>query len=363
MISIDRDFVAGYLELRLSSILAAMPEGKTLALWGAGGHSRFLLDHLPPYILERIQYFIDESAGEISDFPAALTVPEKADWSRIAGIVISSDRRQEALHKRARDFVPNSMPIYRLYCGLPLDAIAEARHRESTLRLPGSDGLSAFRAFASSADVEFPKLDLSFFCWLKSRLDSADFIMTELQGARNLVTRFDLLEGSLKLAPATGLVMEFGVFSGASLAHLAGLTDRKVYGFDSFEGLPELWFDKFEPGMFSLDRQAPVNMPPNVELVTGLFEDSLPGFLESHEGPCAFAHIDCDLFSSAKSVLINLAPRMITGTILVFDELIGYPGWQLHEYRALKEFLAATGIRIAYIGYASSWFSVAVKVI
>ena len=47
-------------------------------------------------------------------------------------------------------------------------------------------------------------------------------------------------------ANARGLFLEFGVFEGNSIQTISKNTDNIVYGFDSFEGLPEKWRDGFE---------------------------------------------------------------------------------------------------------------------
>lgn len=85
-----------------------------------------------------------------------------------------------------------------------------------------------------------------------------------------------------------GLFLEFGVFEGKTINHMSRLlSDRTFYGFDSFEGLPETWHAGYEKGHFSLDGDLPwVN--PNVKLVKGWFNDTLPAFLKEHPGD---AHI------------------------------------------------------------------------
>ncbi|MDQ3475291.1 MAG: class I SAM-dependent methyltransferase, partial [Actinomycetota bacterium] len=64
----------------------------------------------------------------------------------------------------------------------------------------------------------------------------------------------------------------------------------------------------------------------------------------------AIAHIDSDLYSSAVFVLQQLRPRMVDGTVIVFDEFYNYPGWRGHEYRAWQEFVAETGLEFVYLG-------------
>jgi predicted O-methyltransferase YrrM len=83
-------------------------------------------------------------------------------------------------------------------------------------------------------------------------------------------------------------------------------------------------------------------------------EQSLPEFLKKHKEKVAFVHIDCDLYSSTKTIFDCLKPRMQKGTILVFDEIIGYGGdtepWRNHEFKAFEEFLSETKYKIDYIG-------------
>ena len=42
----------------------------------------------------------------------------------------------------------------------------------------------------------------------------------------------------------------------------------------------------------------------------------------------------------------------------MFDEYLNYPGWQQHEHKAFAEFIARTGRRYRYLGFASSQFAV-----
>ena len=66
----------------------------------------------------------------------------------------------------------------------------------------------------------------------------------------------------------------------------------------------------------------------NVALHVGWFDDTLPAFLDRHDGNVAFVHIDSDLYSSAKTILDNLAPRVGPGTIIVFNEYFNDPNWK-----------------------------------
>jgi hypothetical protein len=171
-----------------------------------------------------------------------------------------------------------------------------------------------------------------------------------------------VLEAGLGAATVDGLVMEFGVFHGRSLRLLAADSPGRVHGFDSFEGLPEAWSEAEGAGSYSTGGRLP-RVAANVELHAGWFEDSLPPFLATHPGPVRLAHVDCDLYSSTRVVLDALAPRFVPGSVLVFDDLLGYPGYEAHELRALDEFASATGWRYRVLAAALLGREVAIQLV
>lgn len=168
------------------------------------------------------------------------------------------------------------------------------------------------------------------------------------------------LEHALSLAPAEGMALEFGVFSGHTLKVIAAARDDiEVYGFDSFEGLPEDWRSGFPANTFGVDKLPEV---PGAELVVGWFDATLPGFLAEHPGPVAFLHLDADLYSSTVTVLDHVGPRLQPGSIVVFDEYFNYPGWEQHEHRAWQEYVERTGTTFEYEGYTSNNEQLVVRV-
>lgn len=134
-----------------------------------------------------------------------------------------------------------------------------------------------------------------------------------------------------------GLWLEFGVCSGRTINLISKCTNNKVYGFDSFYGLPEDWGNHQEKGTYSREGNLP-SVNHNVELVVGLFEDTLDSFLEEHKGPIAYLHLDVDLYSSTKFVLDKLYDRIVEGTVISFDEIYNYPEYMDHEIKAWVEF-------------------------
>ncbi|MEW5729017.1 MAG: class I SAM-dependent methyltransferase [Pseudomonadota bacterium] len=169
-----------------------------------------------------------------------------------------------------------------------------------------------------------------------------------------------LLRHAMAEARIPGLVLEFGVRRGTSLGHLAEVAGQEVHGFDSFEGLPEDW-GRERAGVLTTGRQLP-NVHPLARLHPGWFADTLPGFLAAHPGPARLVNVDSDIYASARTVLTHLAPRVVPGTVLVFDEMIGNRTWRDDEYRAWMEFVAATGIAWEVVALSPFTKQVAVRV-
>lgn len=144
-----------------------------------------------------------------------------------------------------------------------------------------------------------------------------------------------------------GSVLEFGVYKGTSLKRLQKFVgERSLYGFDSFLGLPDDWFGDLglfrERGYFNLDGKK----PPQVEeleqsgaiIIPGMFNDTIPKWLEYHDDDIALIHVDCDVYSSTRDVLFGLNNRITAGCIVVFDEILGI-GSEENEWKAFCEWV------------------------
>ncbi|MCF7222700.1 class I SAM-dependent methyltransferase [Marilutibacter chinensis] len=162
--------------------------------------------------------------------------------------------------------------------------------------------------------------------------------------ARHVGLPSRVLECALAAASLEGLTMECGVYFGRSLDIIARRLGQPVHGFDSFQGLPEAWKAGEGAGSYSTAGRLP-KVAANVSLHPGWFERSLPPFLDAHPGPVRLLHIDCDIYSSTRTVLEAVGPRLQAGSVIVFDDMLGYPGYETHELRAFTEFVERTGLR------------------
>jgi len=146
-----------------------------------------------------------------------------------------------------------------------------------------------------------------------------------------------LLDWAADTLPVSGRIVECGVYHGLTINFLAGKLSRTIHGFDSFVGLPESWKPGESAGSYSTGGKQPITRP-NVVLHTGWFEDTLPGFAEDCDESIALLHVDCDLYSSTRTVLEYLGDFLAPGSLLVFDDFLSYADYQDHEFRAAHEY-------------------------
>jgi hypothetical protein len=200
---------------------------------------------------------------------------------------------------------------------------------------------------------------------LAAAIESHKYASNHMVGKTRLANRYKLLQFSVSNITVDGPALEFGVWSGITINHLASLLPAtKIYGFDSFEGLPEAWIGTTGgKGQFSLQGKPPKVMD-NVELVVGWFDRTLPTFLDSHDiERISLLHIDCDIYSSAQTIFANLHTKIVPGTIVVFDEYFNYPTWERHEFRAFQEYVNFRQVSYEYIGLVPSGEQVAVRIL
>jgi len=159
-----------------------------------------------------------------------------------------------------------------------------------------------------------------------------------------------------------GDIYEFGVFSGASMkfihdgTRIFGKTYRTMWGFDSFEGLPEEdagvglkehsltgWL--YGKGKFSsswlynsgspeataaaiLKGLADQHGVTATRMVVGYYNKTLTSELLPQLKPAVYVDIDCDLYNST----IDCLDFLLKHRLIVTGTLIGYDDWALGGY-------------------------------
>lgn len=151
------------------------------------------------------------------------------------------------------------------------------------------------------------------------------------------------------------LVIEFGVFEGASINFFArNSPNSRILGFDSFEGLEEDWTGgPLTKGHFNKNGKIP-KCERNVSLIVGLFESTLPKFVtELQDKQISLLHMDADTYKPTIFVLKTLKRNLRSGTIIIFDEFFGFSGWRFHEFKAWQEIISTNPVKYRYIAYSN----------
>jgi len=160
-----------------------------------------------------------------------------------------------------------------------------------------------------------------------------------------------LWEGVLAKIPATGLLLELGVYQGSSINCIAAIVQpRLVIGFDSFFGLEET-FGRYPKGCFSRGGAVPSGLRPNVQLIIGRIQDTIEQFVsEIGDEKIAFVNFDLDLYEPTIFTLNALDGHFKQNAIILFDEYDDAIYGKEHEQRAFAEFLAKSNYRAEFIG-------------
>lgn len=153
-----------------------------------------------------------------------------------------------------------------------------------------------------------------------------------------------------------GHFVECGVAAGGSSALLAavikdyGQQSRRVFAFDTFEGMPAPSVEDTHKGVqaqetgwgagtCSAPQKSLLEVGEKLEVVhlitpvKGLFAETLPQWVDLI-GPIAFLHVDGDWYSSTKDVLDKLFDSVVSGGVIQFDDYGYWDGCKkaVHEF-------------------------------
>jgi len=171
--------------------------------------------------------------------------------------------------------------------------------------------------------------------------------------------RWALFDHMISLSKRDRAFYEFGVWRGESFRYLIK-TFKKGYGFDSFDGLPEDWYNE-AAGTYSSDGNIPkIN---GGEFIVGKFEDTLASFFSDDRPTASIINFDADLYSSTICALNFAKPVIDKHTILIFDEFIINENWEQDEYKALEEFCVNNNYTYEVLAISFFTKQVAVKII
>ena len=207
----------------------------------------------------------------------------------------------------------------------------------------------------NNTDIEISSLPVS--------IDYLNYINNSIPNIKKNVIKY-IMEDIKPANNENDYWLEFGVYKGDSITYISQFNTNKltaIYGFDSFEGLPEIWRGGYGPEVFNLNGNIP-EVPNNVKLIKGWFSDTLPLFVEKHfsldknnekyKNKITFINIDSDIYSSAKCILETLKYYIANGCIINFDEMVNYDGYSNEngELRAWYKFINENNVDYDWIG-------------
>ncbi|MBX7148441.1 TylF/MycF family methyltransferase [bacterium] len=179
-----------------------------------------------------------------------------------------------------------------------------------------------------------------------------------------------------QIIPVHGSIIELGVFRGGgsfSFAQLSAILEpynyqRKIVGFDTFEGFPSVasqdslgkqgtspkkgdfytsknFKEELEKNVSLYDSNRFINNVEKLSFVKGDINQTLPQYIkENPHTVISLAYFDMDIYEPTKKALETILPRIPKGGIVAFDEVnnASWPG----ETLALLETVGLKNVRL-----------------
>jgi len=190
------------------------------------------------------------------------------------------------------------------------------------------------------------------------------YLTTQYSRMGRLIAHYELYK---MIAHLEGDIVECGVFKGASLMRFIDFIQlfeknhsktRKVIGFDIFGEFPETEFsaDQKELEDFKLETDGGVSIDIDelelyidnksfldAILIKGDILDTVPRFVsERPDTKIALLNIDTDIFEPCETILKNLAPMVVPGGVIIFDDYGVFKG----ETQLADEYATNFGFRL-----------------
>ena len=198
--------------------------------------------------------------------------------------------------------------------------------------------------YKSKSEKKYSKQKKIILNKLNSKfINDNPFLFASRQLVTEIVTRIKIFE---KILDVQGDIIECGTFQGNNLmlfAHLSSIFEpysfnRKIYGFDTFEGFKSI--SKYDPkdinentfsntnlnilkkaiNLFDLNRS--VGHINKINIIKGDATKTIPNFYKKNKNLLiSLLYIDFDIFEPTKTALDFFASSVVKGGIIVFDQI------------------------------------------
>jgi hypothetical protein len=207
----------------------------------------------------------------------------------------------------------------------------------------------------------------------KDKLNNYEKFISRQSLARSLV-RYELFK---KIIHTKGSIVECGVHFGGGLMNWAKLSSalepyaihRKVIGFDTFDGFPNLTesdlessnhnelikggfkshnfiYDEIQDCIAEYDDNRFLNQFNKVELVKGDANITIPKYIEDNQHLIiSLLFLDFDIYEPTKTALNHFLKRMPKGSVIAFDE-INNEFWKGETIAMMEEFISLNQLEL-----------------
>lgn len=326
-----------------------------------------------------LQFYISSLIREMRIADAAILLPRLQDETDFNTVLLRGRIHHEfGLLQQAQELYESIFNqdvegkvadrLIGIYTGLGLfDRLSSLLKDTATLYQSNKHHADYYRAQLIALGIFFGRLSTDVSQYKDNErfsiIDSAAYLRSKTEGKVFLSgatqQTFAIIKSNV---PKDGVVAEFGVRNGHSINLIARLyPNHEIVGFDSFEGIPDDWGD--EPaGSYTVGGVLP-KVLDNVKLVHGWFDKTLPVFEKTLTKPLALLNIDCDIYSSTKTIFDILGPHINMGTVIVFDEYINNKTWRDDEFKAFQEWVSDNNVEYEYLVVSFYTKQVAVKIL
>lgn len=154
----------------------------------------------------------------------------------------------------------------------------------------------------------------------------------------------------------SGIWLEFGTGDGTSTNIISNYycENKTLYSFDSFKKSDYEWVGRNDINTtqeYVVEKYPLLNK--NIKIVDGNFDKTIPEFANEYLGEynskITFMNIDCKVYQPTKEIFRYLYNKICNGCIIVFNDLVNYPSYWLHELKAFYEFVQEYNVTIEWV--------------
>lgn len=164
--------------------------------------------------------------------------------------------------------------------------------------------------------------------------------------------QYEFFEEAIKNIGTEGLFIELGLFVGNTAKQICEISKKTLYGFDSFLGLEAEVTPEVLVGMCKCERGLVYH--PNVIVVDGRIQDTLPKFCEEHKERVAYVNFDMDSIGDKYGLFeLSRQGKLVKGSVISILHVFKlYEGGVYDSiYKAFEEWVNTFNVKFKYLAF------------